>query len=76
MFSIDDKEYQDNLNIAETDLRDAESDLINARTLFKLSQMDFQAAEKEKAIRLSSFERQKKLKENGVISEVFLSKRL
>ena len=69
LFSIDDKEYQDNLNIAETDLRDAESDLINARTLFKLSQMDLEAAEKEKAIRLSSFERQKKLKENGVISE-------
>ena len=60
LFSIDDKEYQDNLNIAETDLHDAESDLINANTLFKLSKMDLQAAEKEKAIRLSSFERQKK----------------
>ena len=48
LFSIDDKEYQDNLNIAETDLRDAESDLINAKTLFKLSQMDLQAAEKRK----------------------------
>ena len=46
-----------------------ESDLVNAETLFKLSQMDLQAAQKEKAIRLSSFERQKKLKENGIISE-------
>ena len=69
LFSIEDKEYKDSLTIAKTDLRDAESDLVNAKTLFELSKLDLEAAEKEKAIRLVSFERQKKLKSNGVISE-------
>ena len=69
LFSIEDKEYKDSLTIAKTDLRDAESDLVNAKTLFELSKLDLEAAEKEKAIRLASFERQKKLKSSGVISE-------
>ena len=69
LFSVEDTEYKDNLSIAETDVRDAESDLANAKTLFELSKLDLKAAEKEKEIRLASFKRQEKLKSNGVISE-------
>ena len=69
LFSIEDTEYRDNLSIAETDVKDAESDLANAKTLFELSKLDLKAAEKEKEIRLASFKRQEKLKSNGVISE-------
>ena len=65
LFSIEDTEYKDSLVIAKTDLRDAESDLVNAKTLFELSNLDLEAAEKEKAIRLASFERQKKLKDQS-----------
>ncbi len=69
LFSIEDTEYKDSLAIAKADLRDAESDLVNAKTLFELAKLDLEAAEKEKTIRLASFERQQKLKSNGVISE-------
>ena len=69
LFSIEDTEYKDNFSMAKTDMRDAESDLVNSKTLFELSKLDLKAAEKEKAIRLASFKRQEKLKSNGVISE-------
>ena len=69
LFSIEDTEYRDNFSMAKTDMRDAESDLVNSKTLFELSKLDLKAAEKEKAIRLASFKRQEKLKSNGVISE-------
>ena len=48
LFSIEDKEYKDSLTIAKTDLRDAESDLVNAKTPFELSKLDLEAAEKKK----------------------------
>ena len=40
LFSIEDTEYKDSLAIAKADLRDAESDLVNAKTLFELAKLE------------------------------------
>ena len=72
LFSIDDQEYRDKLTIANADLKDATADLKNAKVLLKLSKMDLDSAEEERRIRVSSYQRQKKLKDTGVISEASL----
>jgi len=72
LFSIDDQEYRDSLKIAAADLKDSIADLKNAKILLQLAKMDLKTAEEEKRIRLSSYKRQKKLKETGVISETSL----
>ena len=72
LFATDPSSASANLALAETDLREAEAELSEAREALVLSNDELKASERQFALRMQAADRQKSLRKSGVGTEAAL----